>query len=164
MSISIVAAVAENGIIGKDNKLPWKLSGDLKYFAKLTTGKTVVMGLNTYNSILSILGKPLPNRKSIILTFKPDPNIADQQMTSWDEIKKLAENEEIFIIGGASVYSQAIDLADKLYITRVHASPDGDTSFPEIAETKWQLKSMEMAEQQPKDEYSYTFEIYERTK
>jgi dihydrofolate reductase len=164
MSLSIIAAVAENGIIGKDNRLPWKLSGDLKYFSQLTTGKTVVMGLNTYQSILSILGKPLPNRKNIILTFQADPKIADQQVTSWEEIKKLAETKEIFIIGGASVYRQALDLADKLYITRVQASPEGDVSFPPILETTWRLVSSQPAIKGEKDEYDYTFQIYERKK
>ncbi len=164
MSLSIIAAVAENGIIGKDNKLPWKLSGDLKYFAQLTTNQTVVMGLNTYQSILNILGKPLPNRKNIVLTFQIDPTISDQQVTSWEEIKKLAETEEIFIIGGASVYRQALDLADKLYITRVHASPEGDVSFPPILEAEWRLISSNPTVKGEKDEYDYTFQIYERKK
>ncbi len=164
MSISVIAAVAENNVIGVKNGLPWRLPGDLKNFARLTTGKTVIMGSNTYKSILSILGKPLPNRRNVILIFNPDPAITDTQVTSWDEIKKLAEAEEIFIIGGASVYSQSLPFADKLYITRVHASPAGDAFFPEIPESEWRLTSMEMAEQQPKDEYSYIFEIYERRK
>lgn len=164
MSISIIVAAAENNVIGIKNKLPWKLSGDLKHFAQLTTGKTVVMGMNTYRSILATLGKPLPNRRNLILTFQPDSAITVEQVTSWEPVQKLAESKEIFVIGGASVYVQAIDLADKIYLTRVHASPEGDTYFPAIDETRWKLASSQEVPKGEKDEYNYAFQIYERTK
>ncbi len=162
--ISIIAAIAENNCIGINNKLPWHLPGDLKNFARLTSNKTVVMGMNTYKSIVNALGKSLPNRTNIILTFEINQNIKERQMKSWEEVRKLAETEEVFVIGGGSVYKQALDFANRLYITRVHAKPFGDTFFPPIELNKWELKSSQPAIKQPNDECDYTFEIYERQK
>ena len=169
--ISIIAAVAENGIIGRNNDMPWQISADLAYFAKTTKGKTVIMGLNTFKSIVSRLGKPLPGRKNIVLVFEKDPTLVGcEQVTSLPEAFDLADakeqptESEVFVIGGASVFKQSIDLADKLYITRVHASPDGDTSFPEIKESDWKMVSSEDHVKDEKNEYDYSFTIYERRK
>ena len=163
--ISIISAVAENGIIGRNNDLPWQISADLAYFAKTTKGKPVIMGLNTFKSIFSRIGKPLPGRKNIVVVFEKDPTLVGcEQVTSLKEAFDVAgaQNQEVFVIGGASIYKQSIDFADKLYITRVHASPEGDTSFPEIKEVDWKMTSSEDHQKDEKNEYDYSFTIYER--
>lgn len=160
--ISIISAVGENSVIGIKNGLPWKLSGDLKYFSKITTGKTVVMGKNTYESIISMIGKPLPNRRNIVVVFQKDPRIQDIQLTSVQEVVDLAKKEDIFIIGGASIYREMMPYAEKLYITRVHAKPDGDVTFPDIDPKIWKLISSDPQKKGEKDEFDYTFEVYER--
>ena len=164
--ISIIAAVAENGIIGKNNDLPWKVPADLSYFAKITKGRPVIMGLTTFKSVLSRTGKPLPGRQNIVLVFEKDPTLAScEQATSLSQAFDLvgAKNQEVFVIGGASIYKQAIDFADKLYITRIHASPEGDTSFPEIKEGDWQMISSTDHMKDAKNEYNYSFTIYLKT-
>ena len=155
--------MAENGAIGRKNDLPWKLSGDLKHFSQVTAGKTVLMGLNTYKSILGVLGKPLPNRKNIILVFEKDPAIKELQLTSLDEVLKLAEQEDIFVIGGASVYKQALPHAKTLHLTRVHTKiDDADAFFPEVSSEEWKLINSESHKKDEKNQFEYTFEIYER--
>lgn len=134
--ISIIAAVAENLAIGKDNKLLWHIPGDLPRFKKITTGHPVIMGQRTFES----LGKPLPNRTNIVLTLEktfraPGCIIAH----SIDEAVKVAsekDKEEIFFIGGGQVYNQAIKFADKLYLTLVEGNYDADTFFPDYSEFK----------------------------
>lgn len=164
MSISIISAVAKNGIIGVKNGLPWKLSGDLKYFAKTTTGKTVLMGRNTFLSIVSMIGKPLPNRRNIVLSESAEGINGAEILNSWDKVLELARTEEIFVIGGASVYKQAIPYADKLYITEVDCSPEGDVSFPEFDKKDWNLISEEPHQKDEKNEYDYNFKVYDRKK
>lgn len=161
--ISIISAVAENGVIGRNNDLPWKISADLSYFAKVTKGKPVIMGLNTFKSILSRIGKPLPGRKNIVLVFEKDPTLVGcEQATSLPEAFEIAgaTDGEVFVIGGASIYRQSIDFANKLYITRIHASPEGDTSFPEIKESDWKMVSSEDHQKDEKNEYDYSFTAY----
>lgn len=123
------------------------------------------MGLNTFKSILSRLGKPLPGRKNIVLVFEKDPTLVGcEQATSLPESFDLAgaKDQEVFVIGGASIYKQSISFANKLYITRIHASPEGDTSFPEIKETEWKMISSEDHNKDDKNEYDYSFTIYQR--
>lgn len=165
--ISIISAVAENGIIGRNNDLPWNISADLAYFAKTTKGKPVIMGLNTFKSIVSRIGKPLPGRKNIVLNFQKDPTLVGcEQVTSLPEAFEVAgaAAQEVFVIGGASIYKQSIEFADKLYITRVHASLDGDTSFPEIKPDVWKMTSSEDHQKDDKNEYNYSFTVYEKIK
>ncbi len=162
--ISIISAVAENGIIGRNNDLPWKISADLAYFAKTTKGKPVIMGLNTFKSIISRIGKPLPGRKNIVLVFQKDPTLVGcEQAASLKEAFEIAGSEG-FVIGGASIYKQSIDLVDRLYITRIHASPEGDTSFPNIEDSVWNMVSLDKHPKDAKNEYDYSFVIYERRK
>lgn len=163
--ISIISAVAENGIIGKKNDLPWKVPADLSYFANTTKGRPVIMGLNTFKSIFSRIGKPLPGRKNIVLVFEKDPALVGcEQATSLPEAFDLADakDQEVFVIGGASIYKQSIDFAERLYITRIHASPDGDTSFPEIKENDWKMTSSENHKKDKENEYDYSFTVYEK--
>lgn len=162
MSISIISAVAKNGIIGVKNGLPWKLSGDLQYFSKVTTGKTVLMGRNTFLSIQTILGKPLPNRRNLVLSEIKDGIQGAEILDSWQKVLDLSEKEEIFVIGGANVYKQALPFTDKLYITRVDCTPEGDVSFPELKKSEWNLLSEEKHKKDAQNEYNYTFEIYSK--
>ncbi len=164
--ISLIAAVAENNVIGLKNDLIWNISADLKHFATTTKGKPVIMGLNTFKSIFSRIGKPLPGRLNVVLLEKKDSTLPTEciQVTSIPQAFEAAgaSNQEVFVIGGASVYKQTIDQADKLYITRIHAKPEGDVYFPVIDEKHWELTSSEAHQKDEKNEYDYTFTIYEK--
>ena len=132
--VSIVAAVADNGAIGKDNSLLWHISEDMKFFRELTVGGTVIMGRKTYESI----GRPLPRRRNIVISRQMQPVPGIEVFPSIEEAVKAAADEKCFIIGGGEVYRQAMPSAGKLYITRVHVSPDdADTFFPEISPAVW---------------------------
>lgn len=158
MVISIIAAVAKNNVIGNNNKLPWHLPADLKHFKVITLGHTIVMGQNTYESI----GKPLPGRLNIVLSFDPNYKAPGALVVNNLEnaIKKAKETgeEELFIIGGASVFKQTIDLADKLYITYINKIFKGDTFFPEINKQDWKLEKKETFN----NPFSYEFKEYLR--
>lgn len=135
MTLSIIVAVAEGNVIGKDNSLIWHLSEDLKRFKRLTENHTVVMGRKTY---MSLPFRPLKNRRNIVITRSNEPIKGVEMVDSIDRALKLCEGEdEVFIIGGASIYEQTIDLADKMYLTRVLKEFEGDTFFPEISNKKW---------------------------
>ncbi len=163
MSISIIVAKSENSCIGNAGDLPWHLPADLKHFKETTDGKTVVMGRKTFESIVSMLGKPLPNRKNIIVTrntgYKPE---GAKVAHSLQEV--LRENKDVFVIGGAEIYKQALRFADKLYITNVHTHIDGDAFFPDINENEWEVTKSETHESDEKNKYAYTFLEYERRK
>jgi dihydrofolate reductase len=149
MKIALIAAVAENGAIGKDNALLWHLPADLQHFKRLTTGHVVVMGRKTFESI----GKPLPNRTNIVVTRQPDyraegckvvhsleeaiDEMRGEPQRSTNNEARTTKHEQLFIIGGAELYEQALPLADKLYLTEVKASPEGDVFFPTINLTDW---------------------------
>lgn len=157
--LSIIVAAAENNAIGRNNELIWHISEDLKYFKRITSGHTVIMGRKTFESI----GKPLPNRTNIVISrnteFKPEGCIV---VSSLDEaISKTDPNEENFIIGGGSIYCEAMDIADKLYLTKVHHSYEGDTFFPEVGD-EWKEISREDFERGEKFEYPFSFIVYER--
>ncbi len=133
--------MAQNKCIGKDNKMPWHISDDLKHFKALTTGHPVIMGRKTFDSILGYLKKPLPQRRNIVISrsgFKNEHNISIFTNIS-DAINhgKSVASDEIFIIGGAEIYTQSIQYADKLYITKVHKNVEGDAFFPEFNEDEW---------------------------
>lgn len=162
--LSIIAAVAKNKVIGINNQLPWKLSADLKYFSKITTGKSVLMGRKTFFSILNMLGKPLPNRKNYVLSKTENQLEGVQVIKDLEDFLKHNQDEEVFIIGGASVYSQALPLVDRLYITEVDCTPAGDAFFPEFDINNWQLTSEEKHLKDDKNEYNYSFKIYDRKK
>jgi dihydrofolate reductase len=137
-NISIIVAIAENNAIGKDNKLLCHISEDLKRFKKLTTGHTVIMGKNTYESLPR---RPLPNRRNIVISDKPDDNFEGCEMAySINEaIEKSSSGDENFIIGGASIYRQFLPHANRLYITRINKQFDADTFFPDIDLSQWKL-------------------------
>jgi dihydrofolate reductase len=161
--ISIIVAIAENHAIGKDNKLLWHISEDLKRFKKITAGHAVVMGKKTYESLPI---KPLPNRQNIVITDVPGEQIDGCIMAYSidDALTKLEEHKESFVIGGASIYQQFFKVAQKLYITRVHATYDADTFFPEISDSEWVITETEQPKEKNADGIKYSFVTYSRKK
>ena len=165
LNVTIIAAVARNGVIGKDGKLPWKLQSDLRRFRKITDGKTVVAGRKTHESIVAQLGHPLPDRITLVLTkdksyLGPGVIIAH----SWEQLLSATEHsgEEIIIIGGAEIYRLALPLARTMYITRVEAEIDGDTSFPAWNPAGWTLTESEFHPADTNNQYPFTFETWKR--
>lgn len=141
--LSIIVAVAENNVIGKDNKLIWHLPEDLKRFKKLTTGHTIIMGRKTFES----LGRVLPNRKHVILCNDMELNIEDENVEVLEDISMLKQyidsTEENFIIGGATIYKLLLPYANKIYLTLIHEKFEGDVFFPEIDEREWKIVETE---------------------
>jgi len=157
LKLSLIVAVAENDIIGHNNQLIWHLPNDLKQFKHLTTGHCIMMGRKTFDSI----GKPLPNRTSIIISRNPDFQIencitVDSLEKAISKVREL-ENEEAFIIGGAEIYRLSLPLVDKIYLTEVHHSFEGDALFPTIDTTVWQETKRENFETDGKHLYKYSF-------
>lgn len=157
MKISLIVAVAENGVIGHNNQLIWHLPNDLKQFKRLTTGHCIIMGRKTFDSI----GKPLPNRTSLIISRNTDFQIegcitVSSLENAILEAKKI-ENEEAFIIGGAEIYRLALPIIDKIYLTEVHHEYEGDTFFPEIDKTIWKEIHREDFETDEKHLVNYSF-------
>ncbi len=138
---SIIVAFDKNQLIGKNNKMPWHYPEDLKYFKKITTGKKVVMGSNTYKSILSYLHKPLPNRHNIVISSKCELYQDVECYSSIEQFIKQykATKEEIFIIGGKTIYNYFINFADRLYITHIDKEFNGDTYFPDFKYDDYKL-------------------------
>lgn len=170
MKFSLIVALAENRVIGIDNKLPWYLPNDLKYFKQVTMGKTIVMGRKTYESI----GKPLPGRTNIIITRQvgyqaPNANDSVKVVASLEAARELAESialingqDETMIIGGAEIYSQALTLVDRMYLTEVHAEVEGDAFFPTFDRSAWQEVAREDFAAEGPNPYNYSFVVYER--
>jgi len=159
--ISIFVAIAENYAIGKDNDLLWHISEDLKRFKRLTKGHYVVMGKRTYFSLPT---RPLPHRTNMVITDMPDEQI-DSCLMAYsieDAIEKMDVEKENFIIGGGSIYRQFMPYAQKLYITRVHKDFEADTFFPEISSEEWRLMESQLIDDDLQNDFSYSFEIYER--
>lgn len=139
MSISLIAAVAKNNVIGSENDLPWYLPEDLKRFRQITTGKICLMGRKTFESIMRKLDKPLPNRLNILITRDPDYKVPPEVMVYTDLNKALEDykDKEIFVIGGGQIYEQTIGKAGTLYITHVYKEVKGDVFFPKIDPEVW---------------------------
>lgn len=159
--ISIIVAVSEDWGIGKDNELLWHISEDLKRFKKLTTGNTVIMGKKTWESLPM---RPLPGRKNIVLTDNPYECI-DCSVTAYsieDALSKCEKEEEIFVIGGGSVYRQFMPITDRLYITHVHRKAPADVYFPEIDLNIWKIVEKEEFQVSDNNGISYTYIIYYR--
>lgn len=170
--LSIIVAVTENNIIGRDGDMPWHLPVDLKWFKTKTLGCTLIMGRRTYESF----GKPLPGRSTIVLTrspaeFKP-PELTDGKTqvvaaSGLEEALAMAplagsNPDQVFIGGGAGVYREALPLIDRLYFTRIHAQIDGDTQFPEVDFSQWNLVDSHRHEPDEKNQYACTFQVWDR--
>ena len=162
MTLAIIVATDEQGLIGKDNDLPWRLSADLQYFRGVTMGKPIVMGRNTHESI----GRALPGRHNVVITSDQTYQAGGCSVVhSIDEALALCvDDEEIMVMGGASLYTQLLPQADKLYLTRVHANLEGDTWFPDWHESDWLEISREDYLADDKNEYDYSFVVYEKRK
>ena len=166
LHISLVVAVAENGVIGRQGQLPWRMPSDLKIFRRLTMGKPIIMGRRTFDSI----GKALDGRDNIVVTrdgsfLAPGAIVA----TSLQEALAIAKRaallrgaDEVMVIGGAEIFALALPLADRVYLTRIHASPSGDISFPPLDPSEWSETKREPTTPDPRDDHTATLTIHER--
>ncbi len=166
MTVSLIAAVAENGVIGRGGELPWRLSADLRRFKALTMGCPIVMGRRTWESI----GRPLPGRTSIVVTRQP------RFATPFPEVRVVGDiaaalaaagaspggDDEAFVIGGGEIYAAALPHATRLYLTRVLSHVEGDATFPPWDERQWRLLTSENHAADAKNDFAHAFEVYER--
>lgn len=164
MKISLVVAMSENRVIGRDGDLPWHLPADLKHFKKLTLGHVVIMGRKTHQSIIASLGRPLPKRRSLVLSRDPAyraPGV--EVVSSLDQALDLTAAEpEVFVIGGAAVFAAALPRTDVLHLTLVHAEVEGDVFFPPLDTESWELVSEERHEADERHVYPFSFLTYRR--
>lgn len=161
MIVSLIAALADNRVIGLDGKMPWHLPADLAYFKRSTMGCPVIMGRKTFDSI----GKPLPGRRNIVLSRNagltlPGCDVFTDINTALSSID--TETPEVFIIGGQQLYEQALPLADKLYLTHIEAMLDGDTFFPDYTALEWRQVLLEQHSPDERNPWPYRFEQLER--
>ena len=166
LKLSVIVAVAENGVVGKNNALPWYLPADLQYFKRTTMGKPIVMGRKTFESI----GRPLPGRTNIVISNNPDYSAEgvavvsslEQALVYAGEVALIDGTEELMVIGGATVYAAAIPLADRLYVTEVHATVEGDAYLGDINWRPWCESSREHHKAEPPNPYDFSFVVYDR--
>ena len=160
--LSLIVAVSENNVIGKDNKIIWHIPEDLKRFKELTTGHTIIMGRKTFES----LGKILPDRKHIVLTRDTDYKVNDENVEIVNDIENLNDylnpQEENFVIGGAIIYRQLMPKVEKMYVTRIHEKFEGDAYFPIINEEEWKITEETQGIQDEANPYNYEFITYVR--
>ncbi|WP_268623446.1 dihydrofolate reductase [Paenibacillus alvei] len=161
MSITMIWAMDEQRLIGKDNGMPWHLPNDMKFFRENTKGKTVVMGRKTYDS----LNGALPKRRNLVLTRNPAWRTDDAEVISdITSVLELAQDEEVMIIGGAQIYNLFMPYADKLLVTRIAETFEGDERFPEYDERVWELEWEEPGIVDEKNEYHHQFQSFVRKK
>lgn len=160
MTVSLVAAVAANGVIGRDGGLPWRLPEDLRFFKRLTTGHTVIMGRKTWDE----LGKPLPDRRNIVVTRNPLLSCPGaERAASLGEALGLATGDaQVFIIGGGEIYRQALPLADRMYLTEIDAAVEGDTRFPDWDRAAWRMVEERFVPADPRHAHAFAIRRYER--
>ncbi len=162
MKITLIAAVAENRVIGRDGGLPWRLPEDLRRFKRRTQGHVVIMGRRTYES----LAAPLPNRPAIVVSRSRDLDTGEATLAnSLDEALDIARGrgeDEVFILGGSEIYAMALPLADRLELTVVHAEVEGDTYFPEFDLAAWTITEDQRREADDRHEHPFSFRCYER--
>ncbi|MDN3579887.1 dihydrofolate reductase [Mucilaginibacter flavus] len=159
MITSIIVATAKNNAIGKDNKLLWYLPNDLKHFKDVTTGHSVIMGRKTFESV----GKPLPKRRNIVVTRQAISIEGCEVVTSIEAALALcADEDEVFIVGGAEIYKQSVPLTDRIYLTKVDQDFEGDTFFPELTAAEWEETERENFEPDDKNKLKYSFITLER--
>ena len=162
MKITLIAAVAENRVIGRDGGLPWRLPDDLRRFKQRTEGHIVIMGRRTYES----LAAPLPNRPTIVVSRSRDLDAGEATLAnSLDEALDIARGrgeDEVFILGGSEIYAMALPLADRLELTVVHAEIEGDTYFPEFDLAAWTITEDQRREADDRHKYPFSFRCYER--
>lgn len=165
MRLSIIVAAAENGVIGRDNALPWHLPGDLAHFRRITMGKPIVMGRKTFESI----GRPLPGRTNIVITRDPGwrregvhaVGSLEQALALAEDIAAAAGAQELMVIGGAEIYAAALPLASRIYLTEVHAALEGDAFLPELDRAAW-CEVSRQRQQAAEAGHDYSFVVLER--
>jgi len=166
MKLALIAAYAQNRVVGRDNKLPWHLPEDLQYFKRCTTGKAIIMGRKTFESI----GRPLPNRTNIVISrnaeFQPEGvkvvNSLEQAIELAEAVNEINGVEEVMVIGGAAIYELALPLADRLYLTHVHADVNGDAYFPEVDFSDWNEEQRMDHFASDNNPYDYSFVVYDK--
>lgn len=167
MIISLIAAVADNNVIGRNNDLPWHLPTDMKHFRDTTMGHCVIMGRKNYDSI-PLKYRPLEGRTNIVVTrqknFKADGCIVVHSVKDALEECKKKNETEVFVIGGADIYNQTMDIADRIHYTKIHHSFDGDAFFPKIDLHKWKLISKKDIAADEKNKFPFSFCVYEKIK
>ena len=160
MKVSIIVAVSENNVIGSNNQLPWHLPGDMKHFKNTTTGHHVIMGRKNYES----MGKPLPNRINIVLSkqqfYNIDECIVASSIAEALTMANRNDEQETFIIGGGELFKHALPLVDSIYLTRIHATIDGDVFFPALNKRSWKVVSKQAFQADEKNKYAYTIFKY----
>ena len=166
IGIAMIAGVAENGVIGSDQTIPWRVPSDMAFFKRTTMGKPIVMGRKQFETV----GKPLPGRANIVVTRQQD--YQPEGVEVFHDIEAAIERarviaavesvDEIMIIGGGELYTQLIDRADRLYITHIDLAPDGDVRFPAIAPEQWSVVDLPEVAPSPRDEATYRVKVYER--
>ena len=161
MTIALIWAESKNGVIGKENTLPWHLPNDLKYFRSLTQGNAVVMGRKTFESLGN---KPLPNRENFVLTRQMDFSAPEgvHILRSVEELASFKDSDQVFVIGGAEIYQSAITYADILYRTVIHQDFDGDATAHSFEKEDWELVHKSMGVVDDKNLYPHTFFKYRR--
>ena len=168
MITSLIVAAAENNVIGRKNDLPWHLPDDLRFYRQKTLGHPIIMGRRNHEAI----GRVLPDRANIVITRQPDYT-AEGCITvhslaeGIEKAKAIAAADglaEIFVIGGGEIFTLALPLADRIYLTRVHAEVEGDAFFPEFSEAEWKLVEEKRHEADDKHQYAFTFQTWERQK
>ena len=158
--VSIIVAIAQNGTIGDKNSLLWHIKEDMRFFRTTTSGHAVIMGRKTFESLGS---RPLPKRTNIVITRQDVMFEGALTAHSLEEAIRMADgDEEIFVIGGAQIYAEALKVADRLYITRVEHDYEGDTSFPEFDLSAWRLVAEERHECGEEYEYPFSFQTFDR--
>ncbi len=167
MEIAMIAAVAENGVIGKDNDLVWSLPDDMKYFMNSTKNHYIILGRKNYESIPPKF-RPLPNRTNIVITrqqgLKLENTLVVNSLDEAFKVCKKNKQDKIFVIGGGQIYKQALPLTDTLYITEIHHTFKGDTYFPEFDKNEWEEISREPHSIDERHKYAFDFVVYKRKK
>ncbi|MHC9243875.1 type 3 dihydrofolate reductase [Aeromonas jandaei] len=162
MKISMIAAMAHDRVIGKDNQMPWHMPADLAHFKRVTLGKPVLMGRKTFESI----GRPLPGRRNLVISRNPDYQADGIEVVGSVEaaLALLADNEvaEVMVIGGGHLYAELLPKADCLYLTRIELEVEGDTRFPAFADEQWQCVEREAHQADEKNPHPYCFETWLR--
>ncbi len=155
--LSVIVAIAQNGVIGHNNALLWHITEDMRYFRSVTQGHPIIMGRKTYDSI----GRPLPKRHNIVITRQDIDIEGCSVVHSLDEaLALLDEEQEAFVIGGAEIYAQAMPKAEKLYITNIYASYQGDTHFPQWESQAWHMVQSQRFERGEEFEHPFSFDVY----
>lgn len=169
MRKALIVAMSRNRVIGRNNKLPWHLPGDLRYFKQATMGKPIIMGRKTWDSI----GRPLPGRMNVVVTRDPEWQAPagtvkaaslDEALVKAEAQAELDGGEEVMVIGGGQIYAEILPRVDRMYITQVHAEVDGDAWFPEVNWDGWEEIGREDFSASDTNPYDYSFVVYQRTR